>query len=187
MYCSMVWRMLRMRSSVEVGISSTLLGILLVWAYSMGFPLNGNDRAEQTPCRKTNSKRIGVRPRFPVLSGRPDVVPLAQLHPVGAQDVVRGGDMEVEIGIGDAEQILDAGEGDVPAAQAQRYRALLAAVDPVGRHRQDEVDGLRDALLEVGERLLGVVVLRDVDPGEPRHRALGAVAGDLHLPRQGKH
>jgi hypothetical protein len=40
MYCSIVARMLRMRSSVEVAISSTLLGTLLVWAYSIGFPLS---------------------------------------------------------------------------------------------------------------------------------------------------
>ena len=32
--------MLRRRSSVEVGTSSTLLGTLVVWAYSIGFPLN---------------------------------------------------------------------------------------------------------------------------------------------------
>src|SRR6185369_997828 len=44
-----------------------------------------------------------------------------------------------------------------------------------------------NALLEIGEGLLGVLVLRDVDPGEARHRALGAIAGDLHLAREGKH
>src|ERR1051325_8814513 len=97
-------------------------------------------------------------PIFLPFLGRSYVVALAELDAVRAQDVVRGGDVEVKVGIGEAEEVLDAGEADVPAAQAQRHRALLAAVDLVRRNRQDEVDGLRDALLEVGERLLGILV-----------------------------
>ena len=95
--------------------------------------------------------------------------------------------MEVEVGVGEAEQVLDPGEGDVLAAEPQGHLPVLAAVDLLGGHREDEVDGLGDALLEPAKVCSVSSCLGILQPGEARHGALGGVAGDLHLPGERKH
>jgi hypothetical protein len=78
-------------------------------------------------------------------------------------------------------QVALAVELDVAAAQRDGDVAAFAAVDLRRRHRLHVVDGLADARTQVVQRHFGVVPLRDLDAGQARHAALGAVAGDLDL------
>src|SRR4051812_31089256 len=84
-------------------------------------------------------------------SGRADVVALRQLDAVVAQDVVRRGHVEIEIGQRKPEQVLHAGEVDFPGAELQVDGLVLRAFQPGGRDRLDEVDRLRDARLQFRE------------------------------------
>src|SRR5262245_14750021 len=95
--------------------------------------------------------------------------------------------MEVEIRPREGEQVLHALEGLVLAAQLEDDLLLLAAVQLRGLHGGHEVQRLLDARLQLLEGLLGVLVLRDLHAREARDRALGRVAGDLHLAREREH
>src|SRR5690349_14295286 len=116
-----------------------------------------------------------------------DVVALAELHAVVAQDVVGRGDVEIEIGQRLPEQVLHAGPGDVAARALDGDLLVLAAVELRGLDRLDEGDRLGDALFQLGERLLRVLVLRDLDAGETRDRGLRGIARGLHLAREREH
>ena len=64
---------------------------------------------------------------------------------------------------------------------------VFATVDLNWRHRLDKCDGFGDARLQVGQRLLVVLVCRDLHAGQARHHAFGCIAGDLHLLGHGQH
>jgi hypothetical protein len=119
--------------------------------------------------------------------GFADEVGLADLDAVVPQDVVGSRDVEVEVRVRVAEQVLHALETALAAAHREHDLLFLAAVDLGRRHRLDEVDGLGDAAFQLGEGLLDIVVLRNLDARKARDRAFGAVAGDLHLAREREH
>src|SRR5262245_20561823 len=76
-------------------------------------------------------------PAQPSALGRADVVALADLDAVVAQDVVGGGDVEIEVRQRMPEQVLLAVELDLAAAHLHHHLALLGAVylaDPHGLH-----------------------------------------------------
>src|SRR6185503_7236142 len=85
-----------------------------------------------------------------------DEVLLAERHAVVAQDVVRRGDVEVEVRVRVAEQVVEALEAQLPRAHLEHHLARLGAVDPVRLDRLDELERPGDARLQIGERLLGV-------------------------------
>ena len=68
-----------------------------------------------------------------------------------AEDGVGRGDVEIEIGDHEGEEIGLAEEGQVPAAHFERDLALLAAVDLRWFEGLQEGGGLGDARLQLGE------------------------------------
>src|SRR6185369_2337890 len=103
-------------------------------------------------------------------------IALAELHAVVPQDVVGGGDVEVEVRPGEALQVLLAAEFRVLAAQLEDHFAPLGAVDLLRLQRLHEIEGLGDACFQLGEGLLVVLVLGHLDPGEARGGDFGGVA-----------
>src|SRR5258705_4128567 len=116
-----------------------------------------------------------------------DEVALADLDATVAQDVVRGHSVEVEIRQGKPKQVLHAFPVDLARAELKVDVPFFAAVDLRELDGLDEFDGLGDARLQFDQVFLGVLVLGNIHAGQPRHRALGSVAGDLYLPFQRKH
>src|SRR5262249_55980967 len=86
-----------------------------------------------------------------------------------------------------SEQVLHALELDLALAELEVDRLLLAAVDLRRLEGLDEVERLRDPRLQLDKGFLRVLVLRHLDAGEARDRALGGIARDLHLALHGKH
>src|SRR5258706_9155530 len=125
--------------------------------------------------------------RIARLLGIADEIALGELDAVVAQDAVGGGDVAIEIRQRKAEQVLHPLPLHFARTQLDGQVLLLAAVDLRRLERLDEGHRLRDARLELGGRLLGILVLRHLDARQPRHRALRRVAGDLHLAREREH
>src|SRR5581483_4110120 len=103
--------------------------------------------------------RARSRSRGDAGSGRSDVVALRELDAVVAKDVVRRGDVEIEVRQRVSEQVLHAGEVDLARAELEMDLLVLGAFELRRGDALDEVDGLRDTRLELGEGLLGVLVL----------------------------
>src|SRR5580698_674412 len=95
-----------------------------------------------------------------------EIVVLADLDTAVPQDVVRGRDVEEEIGQREMQQVVDARKLDGAGFHLQRDRAFFRAVDL----RRCEFLQVGIRLLNTGdqfvERQLDVVVLRNVDAGE---------------------
>src|SRR5579862_4066336 len=116
----------------------------LLW---LACPFDARRGGKLTPIR--NSLYLGIS----------DVVPLADLQAIVAQDAVGSGEVEIEIGPGEAEQVLHALERQVVAADLEHDVLLLAAVDLGGLRGGDERERLGDPRLEFVEGLFGVLVL----------------------------
>ena len=95
--------------------------------------------------------------------------------------------MEEEVGQGEAEEEVAAVEADLLAAHLEGHVALFGAVQLFLADALEELDGAGDACLEFVEGGFRIRVARHFQPGQPRAGALGGVAGDLHLARQGEH
>src|SRR5581483_4643774 len=114
-------------------------------------------------------------------------VALSQLDAVVTQDGVGGSGVEEEIGHDELQQVGPALEGPRVAADLQRDLAVLRAVDLGGLEAPHIVDRPAHACLELGEGRLVVGPGGNLCAGKPRGGALGEVAGDVDLAREGEH
>ena len=111
---------------------------------------------------------------------RADVVHLAELDAVVAQDRVRHRRVEEEVRNRDVHQVVVAAQPP-PAEPRWRHLALLGTDQVLRLDGLDEAEALLDPLPQLGERLLGVRVRRRLLAAEVRGRVLRLVAGGLHL------
>src|ERR1700752_1108725 len=97
-------------------------------------------------------------------SGTAEVVGLAELPAVVAQQVVRGRHVEVEVGQRMVLEVALAGELQrLRAADGHADGLLFASIDFFGGHGLDVLDRPGDALLELADSLLGVGEGRSID------------------------
>ncbi|MNE43939.1 hypothetical protein D3C80_1381390 [compost metagenome] len=104
-----------------------------------------------------------------------------------AQDAVSGGQVEIEVGQDEAQQIGSPGEVDFLVVGLEHDGALLAAVDLLRRHPLQEGHGLGEAFLQLVKAGFGIGITRHLDTSQTRGTALGRVGDDLHLTHQRKH
>src|SRR5262250_3565513 len=101
-------------------------------------------------------------------------IPLAELDPAMAQDVVGGGAVEIEIGQRAGEQQRLTGElARRPARELDLDLLVLAAVDLRGLEALEEIDRLGDAILELRNGRFRVGETRHVRAGKPTAGADG--------------
>ena len=87
-----------------------------------------------------------------------------------AQDRVSDSCVEMEVGQHEGREIGEALELQLGGSGLQRNVAVARAVELFALQAFQEGDGLGDAPLQLLEGLLGVLVLRHLDAGEPLHR-----------------
>src|SRR6267154_3513974 len=132
----------------------------------------------------TSSRRAGSAPAS---DRRPQEVLLADLHAVMTQDAVCRGHVKEEVRQRKVRQKNQAGKTQRSIRGLELDLALLGPVDLLGLESVQERDGAGDALLQIGEAHLDIVELRWRLAGEPGRRALGEIAGQLHLAGKREH
>src|SRR6185437_12325242 len=108
---------------------------------------------------------VSIAPRAGGDSG--EEIALADRHAAVAQDVVGGGDVEVEIRQRTGEEIGLARNRLFLAADLDRHLAVVAAGEVLGRKCLDVIERLDDAGLELGESLFVIGPGRRRPAGKP--------------------
>ena len=116
-----------------------------------------------------------------------DEILLADQDAVVAQDVVGGGDVEIEIRQAGVVHIVQAAVFALGVFAHDHDLACFGAGKGIGRQRLDEGDGVGDAGLVLGQRGFGVLEVRHVGLGQAGADAFGEIAGDLDLPAEREH
>lgn len=116
-----------------------------------------------------------------------DEILLADGHAVVAQDVVGGGDVEIEVRQAGVVRVVQTGVFALGVAAQDDDLAGFRAGEFFGRNAGEKVDGLGDAGLVFGQRGFGVLEARHVHVGQAGAYAFGEVAGDLDLPAEREH
>src|SRR6266511_839610 len=120
--------------------------------------------------------------------GRAHEVALAELEPAMAQDVVGGGAVEKEIRQRVREQQrLPSELARRPARKRDLDLLVLAAVDLRRLEALEEVDGLGDAILELGNARFRVGEARHLGAGKPPAGVDRMIGRRAHLAHQRKH
>ena len=126
----------------------------------------------------------------PAMHSRPtQEVRLAERHTLLPQNVVGGGDVEVEVRDAPVGDVDSAGELELLAGHLDRNLSLLLALESilVALSVAEKLKGTLDAVLELGSRLLVVFVDDPLGASDAVQHTLGDVASELNLEGQGKH
>lgn len=121
------------------------------------------------------------------LAGTAHVIALTDIQAVMAQDRVGRGDMEIEIGHGEIDEVVFALEASRLTAKRDADIALFRAVDLCGFELLDESDSFGNARLQFVDARFTIGVFWRLLAGEPRDQPLGEIGCDLHLPREREH
>src|SRR5450759_3318370 len=114
-------------------------------------------------------------------------IALAEFDAAMAQDVVGGGSVEIEIRQTEVEQERLPFELALSARKLDNDLLVLGAVDLHRLEGLDEINGLRDAVLDLGEARFIVGKSDEFHTGEPGGAADGMICYRAQLPHQRKH
>lgn len=126
----------------------------------------------------------------PAMHSRPaQVVRLTERHTLLPQNVVGGGDVEVEVRDAPIGDVDSAGELELLAGHLDRDLGVLLALESilVALSFAEKLEGTLDAVLELGGGGLVVFVDDPLGASNAVQHTLGDVARELDLEGQGKH
>src|SRR5205823_4101141 len=133
-------------------------------------------RANRCRYASSNSHRDG-----------PEEVELADFDTAVTENVVGGGEVKVEVWQRKVVEIVGTFHVCLLRPERQSDLAVGGSVDCPGVECLEKGERLGNARLELGDRLLIVLMPGRVDAGEPSAAILGLVAGDLHLAGEREH
>src|SRR5262249_2043102 len=108
---------------------------------------------------------------------------LADVHAAMTQDRVGRGEVEVDVGQYEVIEIIVALHlALVDGPERKGDLAVARRIDRLGIERLEEADGPGEAVSELRDRRLFVLIARRLDAGEPRPAILGEIRPPLHLP-----
>lgn len=116
-------------------------------------------------------------------------VRLAKRHTLLPQDVVGGGDVEVEVGNGPVGDVDSSSELELLARHLNRDLDVLFALESilVALSIAEQLEGTLDAVLKLGSGSLVVLMDDPLGASNAVKHALGGVASELDLESQRKH
>lgn len=126
----------------------------------------------------------------PAMHSRPtQEVRLAERHTLLPQNVVGGGDVEVEVRDAPVGDVDSAGELELLAGHLDRDLSVLLALESilVALSVAEKLESTLDAVLELGGGGLVVFVDDPLGASDAVQHTLGDVASELNLEGQGKH